>query len=94
VSGCPNSTEGGCRCPEHAPGLSAFARDPAAFERALAPCRPTTLHVVTLPSREVPCTGTMTCSCRKCVEERSTRAPVGGGGGEFKVRPPRHLRAA
>jgi hypothetical protein len=27
MSGCPNSTEGGCRCPEHHPGLAAYVKD-------------------------------------------------------------------
>lgn len=38
MPGCPNSTESGCRCPEHHPGLLAFAPVPA---------EPVRLHLVT-----------------------------------------------
>lgn len=45
MSGCPNSTESGCRCPEHDPGLSAHARDPEAYAQSLP--QPVRLRVVT-----------------------------------------------
>jgi hypothetical protein len=37
---CPNSTESGCRCVEHDPGLSAHAKDATAYAEALATLTP------------------------------------------------------
>jgi hypothetical protein len=93
---CPNSSESGCRCPAHAPGLAAFARDPVAYEAALAPLRPAVrLHVVTAGElARDPCDGSMTCSCRRCAGERASRDAIGAGPAQFKVRPPRARRAA
>lgn len=80
---CPRSTADGCLCPEHHPGLSVYAHDQDAYERALAKCRPVTLHVVTtgLPtgSVETDCAGTMTCACRTCSAERASIRPQGHG---------------
>jgi hypothetical protein len=79
VNGCPNSTQSGCRCPEHDPGLMAFARDPVTYAAALAPCRPAVkLRVVTMPPHaERPCDGTMTCSCQRCIRDRGSRRAEG-----------------
>ncbi len=82
MGSCPNSTESGCRCPDHAPGLMAHAKDIAAYEAALRTVRPTTLHVVTFGDRdrepvvdptehEEPCVGGYTCPCSKCADDRA-----------------------
>lgn len=69
---CPNSTASGCRCPEHALGLMAYARDMQAYAAALEPSQPTRLRVVTMPADdERPnCRGTMTCPCEACELDR------------------------
>lgn len=79
MSGCPGTTEGGCRCPEHHPGLGAYSRDPIAFEKALAPLRSVRLRVVTMPASltgEFECTGLMTCPCRDCDDARQVAARI------------------
>jgi hypothetical protein len=88
LTGCPNSTESGCRCPDHAPGLAAFAADPVAYEAALEPLRrPVRLHVVTGFSGDPACNGSMTCPCPRCGRERASRAAQGAGNASpFKVR--------
>lgn len=98
---CPRSTESGCRCVEHDPGLSAYARDPDAFEDALARCRPetTTIRIVTFGApAETPCAGTLTCNCKRCVAERARRVERGAEGdgraSPFKVRRARPAKAA
>lgn len=93
---CPNSTEGGCRCPEHAPGLADYARDAVAYEAALAQLRPAVrLHVVTGGTPAPECTGTMTCSCEGCVRDRVSRSAQGAGNASpFKVRRAGEPRAA
>jgi hypothetical protein len=75
VSGCPNSTESGCRCSEHHPGLREFARDTAAFDAVLAVARqPVRLEVVTMPVRDDDaCDGSMTCACVDCIKDRVGR---------------------
>jgi hypothetical protein len=72
---CPGSTEAGCRCVEHDPGLAAYSRDPVAYEQMLAKARAkTTLRVVTMgPQDKKPCDGSMTCDCEKCVGDRVAR---------------------
>ena len=90
MPGCPHTTADGCRCPEHAPGLAAYARNPAAYEAALVPLRgPVRLSVVTLGPQgvadEPPCTGRYTCPCRTCQAERATPARRGNAS-PFKVR--------
>jgi hypothetical protein len=94
LPGCPNSTESGC--PDHAPGLAAFARDPAAYEAALAPLRPVRLHVVTtgVLAESPACDGSMTCSCERCVGDRAARTAHGGGPQPWEPRPARERRAA
>ena len=91
MAGCPGSTEAGCRCPEHHPGLGAYSPDPVAYEAALARVRPiVTLRVVTLPPDDRPaCDGTMTCSCEVCVRERVSRPSLGAGPARFRVKPAR-----
>lgn len=88
MTGCPNTTENGCRCPDHDPGLGAYAADPVAYEAALAPLRPVRLHVVTPgPTVEEPCNESMTCPCKRCVGERAARGPHGGGHQPWHPRP-------
>jgi hypothetical protein len=96
LSGCPNSTESGCRCPDHAPGLAAYAPDPVAYEAALEPLRPVRLHVVTtgVPVEEPSCNGSMTCSCKRCVGDRASRTAHGGVRQPWEPRPARERRAA
>lgn len=100
MSGCPNSTESGCRCPEHDPGLAVHAADAAAYERALEPLRgPVRLSVVTLgPNAEQPCTGTMTCGCPACAKATAHLARRGGIGSGPARQPwdprPSRIRAA
>jgi hypothetical protein len=95
---CPG-TPGHCSCPEHHQGLLAFSRDPAALEAALAKLKPTTatLRIVT-PQRLPDCTGSMTCSCQRCLKVRAERIAKGPLQGDrqqpWHLRPPRHLRAA
>lgn len=43
---CPNSTESGCRCPDHAIGLAGYSRDPIAYQAALSRCQPKTILTV------------------------------------------------
>lgn len=92
MSGCPNSSESGCRCPQHDSGLAAHAADPDAYERALASVRGSLrLSVVTLgPTVEVPCTGGMLCGCKRCSAATAARVRRGAEGGgrssPFKVR--------
>lgn len=93
---CKNSTESGCRCPDHHPGLAAYARDRAAFDAALEPLRnlrPVRMRVVTMPG-EILCQGTMTCPCASCTSDRVKRPAIGAGPAQFKVRPARARRAA
>lgn len=98
--GCPGSTEDGCFCGEHHPGLLATSSDPTALEAALAPLRETEarLRIVTpLPPGVVPCTGDpMTCGCERHTGERQER--VQGArrriAQPWEPKPPRHLRAA
>lgn len=95
---CPSSTAGGCRCPQHHPGLAVHAQDPVAYEAALAALRPTTLRVVTAgPRSEVTCDGTLRCPCQPCVAERQELVHQGARGNvaqPWDPKPPRHLRAA
>lgn len=90
---CPNSTESGCRCWEHHPGLSAYVPPHAAdaYEELLAPLRKkATLRVVTMGLNDEPqCDGSMTCQCERCCEERASRVALGAGRAQFKVRPAR-----
>lgn len=73
MSACPNSTEGGCRCPEHHPGLLEYASDPQALDDQLDKLRqPAELHIVTMPAAEA-CDRSMTCGCQRCVRERGAR---------------------
>jgi hypothetical protein len=101
MSSCPGSTEAGCKCWEHDPGLAAYAPDPAAYERMLAKGRKTTLRVVTpepalstaktfdgaIPF-EKPCTGSMICDCKRCNADRAARVrkPSGDGPQLWKPR--------
>lgn len=68
-----------CRCPDHAPGLLAYAHDQAAYLQCLnglSKTDRTTLTVITteqIPSLEVVCNGTMTCPCRACSRDRIRR---------------------
>ncbi len=80
---CPGSTETGCRCWEHDPGLAAYAPDPVAYERLLASARlrvftpePTPATAKTFDGVipfEKPCTGSMVCDCGQCGADRSKR---------------------
>ncbi len=96
MSDCPGSTEAGCRCVDHDPGLMAYATDPVAYERVLAAARRRALRVVTpeltspasaaafdgaIPF-EKPCDGSMTCSCIKCEADLANR--VGKPRGECR----------
>lgn len=74
---CPNTAASGCRCPEHHPGLLATShpdRLPALAEY-LDRLRPDPPQVVielvhvSGPS----CSGTLTCPCGKCEQERADR---------------------
>lgn len=68
---CPNSTESGCCCAFHHPGLLAFAPDPEAYEALLAAIRETpTLRVVSNA-----CDGSMLCRCQDCVRQNAARGP-------------------
>lgn len=104
MSSCPGSTEAGCRCWEHDPGLARHAPDPEAYERMLARGRKATLRVVTPepPSPtaktfdgaipfERPCTGSMICDCKKCTADRASRVakPRGDGPQPWQPRAPR-----
>jgi hypothetical protein len=97
-SACPNTYTGGCRCPEHDPGLMAHAPDLEAYARALDACRPPTptrLHVVTMgPPTEPNHDGSMTCPCKRCGRERSRLSAKGAGQAQFRVRAPRAMRDA
>lgn len=74
MSGCPNTTASGCRCPEHDPGLSEHAADPAVYDLALQRSRPARLLVVTMPPAEI-CHGyAHGCRCDGCL----VRAEHGG----------------
>lgn len=94
---CPSSTAGGCRCPEHHPGLGEYASEPVAYEAALAPLRDgVTLHIVTAGlTDEVQCDGTMTCSCQRCLEQRRLLQDIARDRPQpWDPRPARHSRAA
>ncbi len=97
-SACPNTYAGGCRCPEHDPGLMAHAPDLVAYARALDRCRPappTRLRVATLGPPAAPeHDGTMTCRCEPCAVERAQRSALGAGPAAFAVQAPRDRRAA
>lgn len=90
---CPNTYEGGCRCPLHHPGLSAHAHDADAYHAALRkltqPARRARLAAVPTPADQRPtgCTGTMVCPCRRCTKERTTRPALDAGPAAFTVRP-------
>lgn len=88
---CPNTTAHGCRCPQHEPGLAAYATDQAAYEAMLAPLRqPVTLRIVTPgPLNEPTCDGTMTCPCRECVKDRVNREPTRASEQPWVPRPAR-----
>jgi hypothetical protein len=94
VSGCPNTTAGGCRCPQHHPGLLEVARDPDALARALEPLveRPA-LRVVPALRRDESCDGTMTCHCRQCRTQRAARRAEGEPRQPWDARPSRHAAA-
>lgn len=92
---CPGSTEAGCRCWEHDPGLAAYAADPVVYERALVQARGkrVKLRIVTpepIPVTaktfdgvipfEKPCDGSMVCDCKGCTSERTARVKRGGIG--------------
>ena len=70
---CPNSTESGCRCPQHAIGLKSYSPDPDAYQAALDVAQPTRLRVVTAgPPVDTPaCDGRLTCRCPGCEAERA-----------------------
>lgn len=91
---CPNSTEGGCRCPEHHPGLLAFAPAELVAEPASAPAR---LTLVTPGPSEV-CHGyAHGCICSQCTlrAEHGTPPPVPSRVAQpWEPRPARHRRAA
>lgn len=91
MSGCPNTTEGGCRCPEHHPGLGAYSSDPDAYDAAIARLRKqgVRLRLVTMPAGAPGCTGTMTCPCERCVKDRVSRPALGAGPAQLTVRPSR-----
>lgn len=71
MDACPNSTESGCFCAQHHPGLAAYARDPEAYAAALKPLQPTRLRIVTMPDEQVHDPASMTCQCTDCQTERS-----------------------
>lgn len=85
---CPNSTARGCRCPQHAPGVleraAELARTPAQAAQVASlhqRLETTRLHVVTMPHhREVPCDGTMLCSCKRCTAQRAALVQRGARG--------------
>jgi hypothetical protein len=95
VSGCPNTTAGGCRCPQHHPGLLEVARDPDALAVALEPLveRPA-LRVVPALRRDESCDGTMTCRCRQCRTQRAARRAEGEPRQPWDARPSRHAAVA
>lgn len=69
---CPNSTESGCRCVDHHPGLGAYTTDRVTYARWLTTLEPARLlRVVT---RE--CRDTMTCTCHDCTKHRVTHEPA------------------
>ncbi len=99
MSGCKNSTESGCRCYEHAPGLMNYTSVHTPEQRGqlhdilvgMRPSRPVRLNVTTLGAPvEQACTGRLDCSCMACaaaVAERVRRGAQGGGpSSPFKVR--------
>jgi len=104
VSSCPGSTEAGCRCVEHDPGLAAYAPDRGAYERVLAKARKTSLRIVTRDQNptvhsfdgvipvEKPCTGSMVCDCEKCSAERADRVAKPSGDGPQPWKPRRARR--
>lgn len=99
MTGCKNSTESGCRCPDHDPGLMAYAPDPDAYAQALTAMQPTRLRIVTPgpPPAEPECSGGYTCTCPDCLSPsarpRNWRKPVRQ---PYEPRPisARHARAA
>lgn len=77
---CKNSAAGGCRCPEHNPGLAAHAADPVAYEAFLERVRQagrTKLRVVTMPNEiiGIQCDGSMVCPCEACARDRGNIKP-------------------
>lgn len=92
---CPGSTEAGCRCTEHHPGLRAYSPDPEAFDEQVP--REVRLNVVTLGEPlAIPCTGSMTCPCAKCVGDRQTameRQRMAKIAQPWAVRPSRRIAA-
>lgn len=90
---CPNSTEGGCRCPEHHPGLLAFA--PAELVDAPAPVA--SLSLVTPGPSEI-CHGyEHGCICSQCTlraEHGGTTPTPARALQPWEPRPARHQRAA
>jgi hypothetical protein len=75
---CPSSTENGCRCPEHHPGLLEFTIDDqhrATLKAILEPLRekpaPT---LVVLDGDEIPHDPrSYTCECKACRQEIADR---------------------
>jgi hypothetical protein len=90
---CPNSTEGGCRCPEHHPGLLAYA--PAELVPARAAVASLTL--VTPGPSEI-CHGyEHACICSQCTlraEHGGTTPTPSRALQPWEPRPARHQRAA
>lgn len=72
MDACPSSTQDGCKCPLHAEGLMAYARDKDAYEAVLARVREwetRPLRVVTTEP-QIACTGALTCECPACEKDR------------------------
>lgn len=66
-----HSYEAGCRCPECAEGLLAFASDRGRYLTALEKLKPV-LRVVTMPGElEDPCDGSYGCACTRCTKQRA-----------------------
>lgn len=70
---CPNSTESGCRCPLHHPGLLAYVAPERreALLNVLTGFQEPRLRLVE-PAVD-PCAGTMTCGCGECRKDRAAR---------------------
>lgn len=88
--GCPNSTEAGCRCPEHDPGLMEHTHDIGRYAQALEPLRGPT--VTSIPHGTIVCDGRdMTCRCAACATERAQRVRAGAAPSAqpWAPRPPR-----
>jgi hypothetical protein len=49
---CPNRSQDGCCCPQHAYGLGTYSKDPVAYQAALSRCQPKA--ILTVLTREEP----------------------------------------